>query len=1168
MNIDIRTLIIIMGITNVIQVIAVFFQFSINKNYKGIGWWLLGFIWVALGSGLIILRDFLPYQTVNIFATNVLLLLGPVFHYIGIMRFLDKKENRIFVFAVTAILIVLFSFFFNDITVRSAIISSALSVTALFTACSLFINRLRTISVSTYLMIGLFLIQGGFFAFRAINLLIVTPINSVFDPTILQILAFMVPLIVGILITFSLIIMVNQRLNVDMTESSEHFKIVFNTSPDATVLTKISDGRILDINEGFSALSGYTRDEAIGKSSLEIWNDPSDRQRMVNELKEKKHRENFETIFRRKDGSTFSGSMSAKIINLRGLPHILSITRDITERKQAEKVIRESEEKYRSLFNNMTNGFAYCKMIFDENNQPKDLIYVEVNDAFERLTGLKKADVTGKKITEVLKGIEETNPELIKTYGEVVLTGKPTSFEGFYKPLGNRWLSISVYRPQPGYFVAIFENITERKMAEQALRESEEKHRTLFDTMVQGVVYQNADGYIISANSAAEQILGLTLAQMQGRTSLDPRWKAIHEDGSDFPGDTHPAMEALRTGKELRNVIMGVFHPKNNEHKWININAIPHYKNGESRPDQVYTTFEDVTERKQAEKERELSLKMLNILNISGEKKELIRNIMGLFKVDGPYEAVGIRLREGDDFPYFETNGFPGDHINAENWLCGRDDYNELVRDEAGNPVLECMCGNIIRGKFDPAKPFFTSGGSFWTNSTTKLLATTTDKDRQARTRNRCNGEGYESVALIPLKANETTIGLLQINDKRCNRFTLEGIRYYEGLAQSIGIALAEKQMEEALRQSEETLRQQKDFAQSIINTAQVAILTLDPEGKIITFNPYLEEISGYLLEEVRGKDWFDTLLPARNLDKTRKLFKQSLGNINTRSNVDQIFTKDGKERDIEWYDKMLKDAKGNVIGLLAIGQDVTERKQTEAKTLEIEVLKQSNRAKTDLLANVSHELRTPLTSIKGNIETLMEKDVEWSKEQQKDLLQSANIAADRLTIIIKNLLDMSRIDSGKMTLDKRSYQVKEILDSASGVLSIIASKHQLKIASLPGLPPVEADKGRIAQVITNLTENAAKFSPEGSLIEIEAKISEGSIIISVEDHGIGMPPEVVDKIFDRFYQSYQVVEGKTHGTGLGLAICKGIVEAHGGKIWVESQKGKGSKFSFSIPIA
>jgi PAS domain S-box-containing protein len=139
--------------------------------------------------------------------------------------------------------------------------------------------------------------------------------------------------------------------------------------------------------------------------------------------------------------------------------------------------------------------------------------------------------------------------------------------------------------------------------AEESLRLSEEKYRTLFVTMAQGVVFRDSNGRIVSANPAAERILGLTIDQMQGRTSAGPRWKAVHEDGSDFPGETHPSMVALKTGKEVRNVVMGVFNPNSEEYRWININAAPQFKPGETKPFQAYATFEDITERKRLENE-------------------------------------------------------------------------------------------------------------------------------------------------------------------------------------------------------------------------------------------------------------------------------------------------------------------------------------------------------------------------------------------------------------------------------------------------------------------------------------------------------------------------------------------------------------------------------------
>jgi len=142
--------------------------------------------------------------------------------------------------------------------------------------------------------------------------------------------------------------------------------------------------------------------------------------------------------------------------------------------EQTEKVIEESETKYHELFENMMDGFAYCKMILDQNDKPVDFEYIEVNDAFEMLTGLRKEDVIGKKVTEVIPGIKDYEPNLFEIYGKVALTGESTKFEIYFEPL-EIWLSLSVYCPHKGYFIAVFDNITDRKQSEEALRKSEEK---------------------------------------------------------------------------------------------------------------------------------------------------------------------------------------------------------------------------------------------------------------------------------------------------------------------------------------------------------------------------------------------------------------------------------------------------------------------------------------------------------------------------------------------------------------------------------------------------------------------------------------------------------------------------------------------------------------------
>jgi diguanylate cyclase (GGDEF)-like protein/PAS domain S-box-containing protein len=342
MNIDIRTLFIVLVMTDFLQAIAIFLQYLLNKTYRGIGWWVLGFASVAIGFALLLLRDFITIDLISIILANALLVLGVIFIYIGSMRFFDKKENRKIVVPVFAVFILSFFYYTyvnNDITIRSFIISVTLAVVSFLTAWSLLVNKTRSITASVNFVSAVLLAHSCFFVFRAVVLLTVSPVDSIFSPTLIQTALFLFQLTQGILLTFGLIIMVNQRLNAEMGEAKEHFELIFNTGPDASLITRMNDGLIVDINEGFTALTGFTRDETIGKSILAVnlWKDPADRQKVVNELNEKGYCENFEAIFQQKDGSQIFGMMSAKIITLQGTPHIISVTRDITERKQAEE---------------------------------------------------------------------------------------------------------------------------------------------------------------------------------------------------------------------------------------------------------------------------------------------------------------------------------------------------------------------------------------------------------------------------------------------------------------------------------------------------------------------------------------------------------------------------------------------------------------------------------------------------------------------------------------------------------------------------------------------------------------------------------------------------------------------------------------------------------------
>lgn len=315
-----------------------------------------------------------------------------------------------------------------------------------------------------------------------------------------------------------------------------------------------------------------------------------------------------------------------------------------------------------------------------------------------------------------------------------------------------------------------------------------------------------------------------------------------------------------------------------------------------------------------------------------------------------------------------------------------------------------------------------------------------------------------------------------------------------------------------------------------------------DEEGKITHMMEYCDDVSERVLVERTFKE----------LSKVCKTPNQDIV-------AKQLSEEDSKKAGI-WFrhteEVILSSWRGN------IKKDLIQAK------LELESLQQLERFKTELLSTVSHELRNPLSSIKGYTSTLLAEDVEWSKDKQRDFLLEINEETDRLNRLIGDLLDMSRIEASMLKLEKGPRDICSLFESIKGRLAIITQHHQLEAATPEELPMVYIDEMRIGQVITNLVENAARFSDRGSMIRLDAALDDGQVVISVTDNGVGIPKEDLDKVFDRFYSTDDTSSGQRKGLGLGLSICRGIVESHGGEIWVESKPRQGSKFSFRLLVA
>jgi PAS domain S-box-containing protein len=345
--------------------------------------------------------------------------------------------------------------------------------------------------------------------------------------------------------------------------------------------------------------------------------------------------------------------------------------------------------------------------------------------------------------------------------------------------------------------------------------------------------------------------------------------------------------------------------------------------------------------------DHEIEVAFLSLINESKRTAELVHSAVSFFCERFGLEAVGVRLQNVDDYPYFETIGFPEEFLRNENSLCAQDEVEQLICNNAGNPILKCMCGTVICGLFDPSKPFFTARGSFWTNSTTELLATTNDLDLLAHMR--CISKGYESVALIALRTDEDILGLLQLNDTRKGQFSLETITIWERLAGYLAVALVKARIEEFLLEAYETLliQSEKLEAQSeellkaneilleseekyrnLIETANEGIVLVDAEFKITYVNKKIEEMFGYSTKEYIGRSMWD-FISEESKDIVKLILQNGLQGISESLEIKYI-RKDGSPLWALVNTKSIYDTDDKFISLMSMLTDITDRKQVQ----------------------------------------------------------------------------------------------------------------------------------------------------------------------------------------------------------------------------------------------
>ncbi len=901
----------------------------------------------------------------------------------------------------------------------------------------------------------------------------------------------------------------HRRIEEALRESEEMFATAFRSSPTGIALMT-SSGQYVRVNPAFGSMLGYETEEMIGQTAVSLGIvTAQERTRILSEFD--RLNKPLETTIRRRDGSFLDVLFANAITTLSGVPHLLGTIIDITERKQAQQNLIDSERRYRSLFENMNSGFALYEVIQDDQGVPVDLVILAANAIFEQTTGLNIQGVIGKRLTHVLPGIEKDAADWIGTFGRVALTGEARQFEQISERLGT-YYSITAYQSGPKQCAVAFLDITERKQAETALRESEAAVRNKLKAILEPEgdlgVLQLADIIDVpSLQSMLEsfyQATGLLsgVVDNHGRVLVRAGWQDICEKfhrrnpetlkhciESDTilaqgatPGTfkTYCCKNSMRdmaspievSGQHLGNIYFGQFFYADEEPDvgLFREQARRHgfdeteYLAALSRvPRFSRKTVKEVMDfySKLAEMISSLSFSNIRLARTLTERKQAefqLRRMNRFYTALSETNQMIVRVGNVETL-FQRTCEIVVEYIGFRLAWIGMPDGDRFRVVAAAGAATEYLDDIRISPKADLPEGDGPSGRAF--RSGTHDVCNDFLHERRTRLwADQAGRFGIQAAAVFPLRKMGEIIGVLNVYADEVNAFHEQEIHLLDEMATDISFAL-------------DHLQQRVDLQANVADLRQIR-------------------------EE----------LELRVQQRTAQL----------------------------------------------------EQAKTRAEA--------ADRVKSAFLATMSHEFRTPLNSIIGFTGILLQRLAgPLSGDQTKQLTIIKN-AGQHLLSLVNDVLDISKIEAGELRIDIEPVDLPKLLQRTADKFRVEATMQGLKFTLdvEPGIGMVNSNERRLEQVLNNFIANALKFTDHGEIRLICQQEGE-NVRIEVRDTGIGIAGDDIAKLFKPFSQLEARPMRVAKGTGLGLAICRRIVEALGGEIGVTSTLGVGSCFYCTLPV-
>ncbi|MEI7812021.1 MAG: PAS domain S-box protein [Ignavibacteria bacterium] len=702
------------------------------------------------------------------------------------------------------------------------------------------------------------------------------------------------------------------------------------------------------------------------------------------------------------------------------------------------------------------------------------------------------------------------------------------------------------------------EKVNECILAEESIRISEEKFREIYNSSPIAIELYSHKGELLDVNKSCLELFGISnVSAVKGFNLFND------------PNLNEQLKQELLNGQSVRREIkfdfelvkkLNLYDTTRNGFHYLEIFITPYNTNGNKQNIAYLAHIHDISERKYEEKEHAATIELLKIINTSKKKQDLIEDITAFLKQWLNCDAIGIRLRENDDFPYYVTIGFPPKFVKAERYLCSYDSSGNVELDKEGLPLLECMCGNILYQRVDSSKPFFTNHGSFWSNNTTELLSTTTEEDRLARTRNRCNSNGYKSVGLFPIRFANETFGLLQVNDNRTGFFSPRLINFLEMTANKIALSLLHKRTEESLFESEERFR-------SFVENANDIVYSMNLDGIFTYVSPKWKEILGHDLDEILGQSYSNFIL-ADDLPEYQSFIGRTIKTGEKQEAIEcRVRHKEGIFRWLSINASPLKSDE-TILTLMGIARDITPNKNAQLQLEKYsEELKALNVSKDKLFSILAHDLRGPFSGFMGITEELAKNIDKLKRDEISEFASVMHSTALKIFGLLTNLLEWSRLQTDRIAFNPAPVDIYYETVNVCFLFSSAAMAKSIRLTnSVKQDTIVYADEKMLSTVLRNIISNAIKFTHNEGKISINATESDGFIQIEISDSGVGMSEKNLSDVFK--IDSVITTKGTNNeeGSGLGLVLCREMVKKNGGNISVTSEPGKGTSFTFTLP--